>query len=843
MRRLSSFAWRSLLARRARTVLTTAGIALGVGVLFAALVTNAGIEGSAHRTALAIAGRSDLRISALGGATLSAGTMSQIASTPGVSVASPELQVRTFLQQPLSAPGGGYGDPVTVLGVDPAAYARLHDLAMAAGKTLAAGDDASILISERLSAATGVGVGDRLTLLGSAGPGPTSFTVTGIMSGDGPLPGTDGRMVMLEIGAVRTLFEEDGATREDVAAAPGTSVAALTPALEGRLTGQPYVLSTPAELEASLSSTAADFQAMTALIAAIALFAGAFLIFNTLSMTVTERVREVGLLRAAGTTRRQVNGLILEQAAVLGLAGSIAGIAVGLVIAYVMAQLVVNLEGIPLDRVDVGPDAIAVALAVGLGVTLAAAVEPAWRAGRISPVEALRARVDPSAGLRARLRWLAVVFVAIALAGFVAWPKDGPGSGLARFLAVYVVLLVGTLLTPFLLGPLGRLAGIPFGLVFPAEERLTRGALVRDRSRTALTLGALTVGLAMVVAMGAVALNARTSAAAWLAAVIPGDEVVTSIRPAALDEHLQDQLAAVDGVARVSPVASFEVAKDGTRADVAAIVGADFLADGRLTFVAGDRTAALRGLDLGGSVVLPDALAQRFGVGVGDAITLLGGSGDRTDLRVVGIVERSLPGRTGEAMLVGWPDATRSLGVRGADFFAVRFAPGRAAQAQPALDTAARGLALLPSSLADVEGAIGGALGRVFGLFDALAVVAVIMAGLGIANTLSMNVLERVREIGVLRAIGMTRRQVARMVVVEAGVLGLVGAFLGCLLGIAAGATLLVFGGAGSLAAFEVPWSTVAVAAALGVLVAMVAAYQPARLAGRAAIIQTVQFE
>ena len=148
-------------------------------------------------------------------------------------------------------------------------------------------------------------------------------------------------------------------------------------------------------------------------------------------------------------------------------------------------------------------------------------------------------------------------------------------------------------------------------------------------------------------------------------------------------------------------------------------------------------------------------------------------------------------------MLVGWKDATTLFGVLGADSFAVRFAPGSAASAQPALEEAARELALEPNTLDAVRGAIGDALGQVFGLFDALAIVAVLVAGLGIVNTLTMNVVERVREIGVLRATGMTRSQVWRMIVIEAGVLGVIGAVLGCLAGLGAGAALIALTGGG----------------------------------------------
>jgi putative ABC transport system permease protein len=392
------------------------------------------------------------------------------------------------------------------------------------------------------------------------------------------------------------------------------------------------------------------------------------------------------------------------------------------------------------------------------------------------------------------------------------------------------------------LGALGRVAGLPFRALFRPEERLARAAIVRDRSRTTLTVGGLAVGLAMVVAVGGVAHQSRLAASVWLAEVIPGDELLTSIQPIALDDETVTAIAATPGVTRISPIATFDVARDGVRMDAAAVSGADLAADGRLRFVAGDRNTALAALDAGGAAILPKSISDRTGLGPGSTLTLGVGDGKVVDLKVAGVVERSLPGSVGEAVLVGWPDATNVFGVQGADVLAVRYDPGAEATARPAVDELARESALEPSSLERVAGAVDDALAQVFGLFDALAIVAVIVAALGIVNTLTVSVLERVRELGVLRAAGMTRGQVRRTVVVEAGILGIVGAVLGIVTGLIAAALLIVLPGGAPLV-IDLPWPSIAVAALLGVGVSMAAAWYPARLASRLAIVAAVQHE
>jgi putative ABC transport system permease protein len=196
-----------------------------------------------------------------------------------------------------------------------------------------------------------------------------------------------------------------------------------------------------------------------------------------------------------------------------------------------------------------------------------------------------------------------------------------------------------------------------------------------------------------------------------------------------------------------------------------------------------------------------------------------------------------------QVRVVGRIIEQRRGGVAGADVFAVRFAPGAPASAHDALQSESTALALEVVPLDRIEGAISDALGRIFGLFDALAAVAVLIAALGIVNTLTMNVIERVREIGILRAAGMTRGQVWRSVVVEAGVLGLAGALLGIALGLVVGASMVVLSGGRFDVASGIPWSIIGLALVLGVVVAMLAAAYPARIASRLSIVRAVQYE
>jgi putative ABC transport system permease protein len=842
---LTSLAFRSLRARPGRTATSIVGIALGVGVLFASIATDTGIDASIDRTVRDLVGRADLRVAAFQDRGLSPETVAVIAAAPGVVVAAPVLERRTYLEADPRDPGtGDLAAPVTILALDPELDAEVRELPLVAGDPLAGPEAFAVLITERLAADDGLRIGGDVTIpVGTEGP--VSLDIAGIIEGDGPFVGSSGRTVVAPLRTIQRLFGDDSVSRVDIVVGEGATPAEVEDALVLELTNEPYVLSSPRDLASSLRVSTADFRSTTALIAAVALFVGAFLIFNTLSMTVTERVRELGLLRAAGATRQQAGRFVLVQAVVLGLAGVLLGLAVGFGLSELMAAWVRSIGSIPFERVGITGPSAGLAVGIGLAVTLAASVEPARRAGSISPVEALKSRLEPVAARRARLRWLVGVFVAVGVAGLFFWPREGGTAGFLRALAVYALLLGVVLISPLLLGLLSRIAGLPFAAVMRLEERLARSALARDRSRTALTVGALTIGLAMIVAIGGVAGQSRSAAGEWLADVIPGDELVTSIRPIDLSEEAStiETLAGIDGVERVSPIATFEVAHEGVRTDAAAVVGDDLLADGRLRLVDGERSRALPALDDGGAAILPRAMAERLGLGVGQTLTLALGGERVLDLRIVGVAERTLPGRAGEAILVGWSDATGALGVDGAEAFAIRYAPGREADARPELEAAARLLALEPNPIERIAGAVDAALGRVFGLFDALAIVAVVVAGLGIVNTLTMNVLERVREIGVLRAAGMTTSQVRRTVVVEAGILGVAGTILGIATGLAAGAIVVLMSGGRPVLETAVPWGSIGLASVLGIGLSMLAAWYPARLASRLAIVRAVQHE
>jgi putative ABC transport system permease protein len=835
-----------------------AGVALGVAVLFASLSAGATMDAAIARAAADEMGHSALRVEALEERGLSPATVALITRTAGVEVAAPALQHETYLAASLSqSPSAELPAPVTVLGIDAVAEPKLHDLPLSGGRLLNAADSKSAVITDTLAGQERLRIGDSITLDGAASAGPTAFAIVGIVSGDGSVPDAAGRLVIVPLASAQALFDVTGVTRVDLGTQPGVTANDLIGNLENTITTEPYLLAKTSDTADSLRAETADFSGTLLLVAAVVLFAGAFLIFNTLSMTVTERSRDVGLLRAAGTTRSQVMGLVMLQAFALGALGSIVGVIAGIGLAS-LTLFWVNATGpIALAAPDISLGPIVLALVIGILMTLAASLEPAWRAGRIPPVEALRRGPSGVTAGGARLRWLVLVFGVLAVAALAIWPTSlsggagsTPGSGGVTLelgflgpLVVYGLMLAAVLIVPRVLSPLLRLAGIPFR-IFRNEERLARSSLARDSSRTTLTAGALVMGLAMVVALGTAAQNVRQIGESWLVETIPGSELLTSIHPISPTDPAIDDIAALPGVKSVSPIGLFGVPFGGVRQEAAAISGKDFAADGRLVFVqgGGDPATAFAALDAGGAVIVPQSLANESDIRLGDTLSFATGE-TPTRLVVVGIVAHSIPGDSQEAILMGWSDALGPFGATGADIFAVRYQPGQESSARAAVDAMASQYALQSADLGDVQGTVGDALDRVFRLLDALALIAVLVAGLGMVNTLSMSVLERVREIGVLRATGMSSRQVWGMVVIEAGILGLAGSLIGAAVGLLVGALLVAWSSGGFGLAFDPPWASIALAVLFGVLVSVTASIYPAGVASRQSIVRALQHE
>ncbi|HEY8177407.1 MAG TPA: ABC transporter permease, partial [Candidatus Limnocylindria bacterium] len=737
--RLSAVAWRSLASRPLRTGLTVLGVALGVAVIAAALMAGQAATEAVRRAAQELFGSASLRVRAFETEGFTPRTVQNIQTIAGVNTGSAVIEERG--RSVTTKPGPDEKVfTMLLIGVDPQDEAQIRSYELVDGHFLDPADPTGVLVNAAWARANGLRVGDELWL--NSAPHPPYNHIVGLLGDAGFGALGSGSVVVLDSDYLSGAFEVPPAIRYvDLKVAEGAEDEVLA-ALDRTMT-EPFVVETVADAEQQLGRAQAGFAGLAFLFGLVALAVGAFLVANTLAMTLAERTREVGLLRAAGTTSRQVMGLFLRQGLALGLMGGLVGVLLGVAMAAILISVLQSSRALLIGGLPFHPVALLLAFVLGALVTLAGALVPALAASRLSPLDALRPSQQPGRTLGGRLPWVMGLVIAAVAVGVVAYPLQRGDASLSGALLAVGIMLGGTLLVALGLQPLARLIGRPFGALFGAQGELGRANLGRDPVRTGLTVGALAIGLASVVALGIVTASARATADVWVRSILPGGY---AIRLTVADEidRVRDDLATIDGVDRVMPISEFpavEATDDGQReVGIAGIGPSDFQDTRSLIFVAGQRRDAFNALREGGAVLLPESIASRDGLGVGDTITLGQPGGDGVPFTVAGIVAYSLPTRTTEgAILMSQADARESFGVTEARLFALQ--PQRGVPIDTFRDAVADKAAVYSAeslSAAQLSSDLGRSLDRVIGLFDLLAVLAVVIGGLGIVNTLAV---------------------------------------------------------------------------------------------------------
>ncbi|HSM38895.1 MAG TPA: FtsX-like permease family protein [Candidatus Limnocylindrales bacterium] len=841
--RLGAIAWRSLAARPLRTALTIIGVALGVAVLAATLVASQATDEAVRRAAQELYGSADLRVRAFDPAGFTPRGVSALRQVPGVLNAAAVSERRGVVSTTPSQQDRVFS--VLFIGLDARDEAAIRSQNVADGVFLSADAPNGVLVNAAWARDNELGVGDELILTGHR-QGVAPVRIVGLLDDAGFGALASGSVMVLNRDFLAEAFDFPVPVRYvDLQIAPGRSEDVQS-GIDAVLT-EPFVVETVADAEQQLARAQAGFSGIAFLFSLVAVAVGAFLVANTLAMTVAERMREIGLLRAAGTTSRQVLGIFLRQGAAIGLVGGIAGLLLGLGVATALIAFLRSTRAVLVTGIPFNAGAMGLAFVVGAVITLSAAALPALAAARVSPLEALSPSRQPGRRLRDRLPALAALAgIAIALV-MVAYPlQRGDSSPLSLLLAV-AVLVGGVLLVSAALQPLAALVGRPFAWFFGATGLLGRANLGRDRVRTGLTVGALAIGLAAVVALSAVSASARATAERWVSSILPGGY---ALRLLAADEieNLRPQMEAITGTEAATPIV--EVPAVVVRSDVireAWVAGIDpsiFQDTGSLIFVQGRRSQAFEALRQGGAVLVPEPVAQRDGLAVGDIMQLAIPGGETSPFSVAGVVAYSLPTETVDgALMISLRDARRVFGATTAELWALVPRGDVSDSAyRAAVDAASVSLTAEPLTAATLADELGRSLNRLIGLFDVLALLAVVIGGLGIVNTLAMGVVERGREIAILRSHGMTVRQVQAMVVSEAAILGAVGGLAAVVIGLLVAWTTVSLGAPRDFTAgLAIPWAVLAIVVLLGIGVASAAGVYPARSAASGPVTEALK--
>ena len=840
--KLSALAWRSLAHRRLRTVLTAVGVGVGVAVVTATLIANQASAESIGRAAMSSFGEADLRVRAFREEGFSPDAVEALQGLPGVD-RSAAVSERRLLLSTLPGPDEQVFT-LRVLGIDPPAEAALREHRLAEGSFVSASGASDAVVSAAWARDHGIVVGDGLLLTGSK-EDTAPLQVVGLVDEHTVAPGEG--VLFMNRSTLDAAFEVPApVSYVDLGVPPGRADA-VQAALD-RVLVEPFMVETVDQVQARLARVQSGFSGMASLFGALALFVGAFLVYNTLAMTLVERTREIGLLRAAGTTSRQVLGLFLRQGLALGAAGSTLGVVLGIGVATIAIAVLDSTDTLLVTGLPLSPPALLFGYGMGVAVTLLAALVPAIQAARITPLAALRPSSQPGSGLWGRLRWLVLAEIAVAVIGLLLYPLDRERTPVGPVMVTLGLLLGAALSAAFLLEPIGRVVGRPFEWIFAAAGRLGRANLTRDRARTGLTVGAFMVGLATIVALGVVADTSRAAGRRWVESILPGGHAIRTAFPLDIELY-RSTIETTPGTRAASPVvtvpATTERAGRRIELSLAGIDASVFQDNGSLVLVNGERAAAFQALRDGGAVLVPEPVARRDGLDPGDSVSVDTPAGPR-EFTVAGVVAYSVPTRSPDgALLISLGDAESIFGVNSASLWAM-VPNGEMSDAAyaAAVDATAASLAAEGLTSRELAAELARSLDQLVAFFDVLALIAVLIGGLGIVNTLTVGVYERVREIGILRAYGMTGRQVQAMVVVEAAIMGAVGGVIAATVGLGvAWLGLAVGAGRNFGSSVSVPLPLMLGVLVLGILVAALGGIYPARLASRLSVIRSVQHQ
>jgi putative ABC transport system permease protein len=580
----------------------------------------------------------------------------------------------------------------------------------------------------------------------------------------------------------------------------------------------------------------------------VAVFVGAFLIFNTFSITVAQRVTEFGLFRTLGASRPQILVSVLLEAIAIGLLGALIGIGGGYLMALLLNALLVAFGvDLPTTGLVMETRTVVVALVVGIVVTSASSMIPALRSTRVPPIAALQAYAPPSS--RRRRLVYAALSVLLGLAGLVILliglfgnGSAGTRAGLMGAGAVAIVLGV-SLFSPRLVPPLATVAGWPLERIRRLIGRLARENSQRNPSRTAVTAAALMIGLALVTFVTVFAAGLKSSVASVIDENFEGGIVIQNTDGfSPIPAGAAAAARRVSGVSQVETIRSTEakLLEGGSKLRVSAPTP-EIERAVRLEWKKG-RPATLRRLR-DGEAVISDSFASDHDLAVGDRFGLLSQTGARPRFRVAGEFDSKL--ELFGSVLVTQAVMGRAFAQTQDTIDFVITKPGaNAAKVQAALTAGAEHAFPTAEVLNqdELKENREEQVNQLVNLFYALLVLAIVISLFGIANTLALSIHERRRELGMLRAIGMSRRQVRTMIRYEAVITALIGAILGMVLGVIF-AALLAQPLKDEGFTLSYPIGSLVVLLVFAAVLGVVAAIPPARRASRLDVLDSLQYE
>ncbi|MEP7286553.1 MAG: FtsX-like permease family protein [Chloroflexota bacterium] len=829
---------------RLRTLLTTLAIVFGVTVVFGANVGVPSVEAALKRI-VGGPGSADLRIQAVTGEAFAPESiLAQVAKVDGVKAAT------GVLRRKFTLPSLGKNAPeIEMVGIDPIAALTVSNYPVSAGQFLQPGEHGNTVIPASIAELASIKVGATLPLLTTGGF--KIYTVIGLLADRG-ITTTPQLIVTLE--DAQAAFSLPGKINAiDIALQPGADRQAVLSKIVQAL-GKGFQASDEASSGADISFAYITFN----LFGAMALFIGGFLIFNTFRTVVVERQHEIATLRAIGAEREQILVMVLIESLIQGMLGTFLGLLGGLILASQIENIATALlvttpvtQTEPISLV-ITPNAVLGSLALGIITTLIAGYLPARSASRVLPLAAVRPVSNDTVQRTSRLSLIAGVVSLLVAIILLLNGESSAGIGALIFLLGMV------LLTPTLILPATRLLSPLLNLIFARESDIARGNIISQPGRTAITVNTLMIGVAVLVATSAMVVSMNGALTNILNAALANDSSDYLLLPISaqdtdphvgstfgVDSSLVTRLRDLPQIDSVVSIRNADAQIDEATIPLAAIDPATFTKIRKLPIMEPDPTAAYSALGTGHTAFINSYTAKTFNLSLGKAMTLQTPQGAQ-QYRIVAILQ-DLGTAAGPYAVISQATLATDFGKTEDSLVELKLRSGNdPTAARAAIETIAADYPQfkLVATADFTKTGIAGAR-DITAIFYALAAIVLFPSTLGLINTLTISVLERKREIGVLRALGTDRDMVRRIVMAEALLLGLIGALVGVVAGVAISSSFVSIFSAAAAGGIDYIFPTEGVIAGIvvGVLLALLASLLPARNAARLDIVQALNYE
>jgi len=783
---LKNITLRHLRLHKGRTILSIIGIALGVGVFVSVqMAIHTAIE-SFNATVDHVSGKANFQITSFGRG-FSEEVYLKVKKVPGVKAATPVIQYTSKMDEPI-------GEPLYLLGIDVFSDQPFREYQFYQSEDeglLFLKDPHSIAITEKLANRHGLKKGEKITLI--VGSKKVILNITNLLKMEGPANSLEGNFGLIDIASAQEALEKVGLIdRIDLMVDKSKPIEAIERELRKVIPPGVEVRRSDTRSGQIEKMVSAFHLALTDL-SFISLIVGMFLIYNAISISVIQRRREIGILRSVGLTRPQTLRLFMGEAVWIGCLGSLIGIGIGIGLAKIMLYLVSRTITalyilVKAEHLLISPTVLIAGFGMGVLASVLSSIGPAREASRIAPKEAL-ALGTLETKIKIRLRHFSLIGIGFLILSFIfALQKPIYHRPILGFLAALLILIGVSFLIPSVTTLLNRLLAPLLGFLFGSEGKLASRYIHDSMARTVITIAALMTALSMLISISIMILSFRKTVDLWVEQsingdvfIFPGSYSITGYS-ALLPLEVSRALPSLPGVKAVDSFRALEAEYQGQPALIASVDGEVFLNLKVIRFTRGNRQAILQQFAAGQAILVTESFSIKRQVKAGDRIKLNTPKGEK-DFLIAGVFY-DYSSDWGMVLLEKkifqslWDDETfHSAGIY------LKEGVSQETFKETLRERYSKPYRLFVVSHRELRNEVLKIFDQTFAITYALEFIAIIVAILGIINSLNALIIERQRDIGIIRAVGAFRRQIEKTTLIEAGMIGFFSHILGLLCG------------------------------------------------------------